>query len=197
MKNFLVSTTALLMGALCAGAYGQTANVNVSANVAENCTITANPVAFGARRRRIGALVVTALITVGAAAGFSRLHEFVSDRALPVAAPAPTPLHSVVDRRLVTITLTTPAWTKVREVVTVSALRSDRRLWRQMHVGDWDKIPEAIREPALRNMITAYAPVLAGPRTWRQMTPDDWDAVPQPIRAMAFLRMVWHWSVAV
>ena len=148
------------------------------------------------RRRRIGALIVTALITVGAAAGFSRLHEFVSERALPAAAPAPTPLHSVTDRRLVTVTLTTPAWTKVREVVTVSALRTDRRLWRQMHLGDWDRIPEAIREPALRNMITAYAPVLAGPRTWRQMTPDDWDSVPQPIRAMAFLRMVWHWSVA-
>ena len=148
------------------------------------------------RRRRVGALIVTALITVGAAAGFSRLHEFVSERDLPAAAPAPTPLHSVVDRRLVTVTLTTPEWTKVHEVVTVSALRTDRRLWRQMHIGDWDRIPAEIREPALRNMITAYGPVLAGPRTWRNMTAGDWDAVPQPIRAMAFLRMVWHWSVA-
>lgn len=147
-------------------------------------------------RRRIGALIVTALITIGAAMAVSRLHEFVTERDLPAVAPAPTPLHSVVDRTLVTVTLTTPEWTKVREVVTVSALRSDRRLWRQMHLGDWDKIPEAIREPALRNMITAYAPVLAGPVKWRQMTPADWDAVPQPIRAMAFLRMVWHWSVA-
>jgi spore coat protein U-like protein len=47
MKRFLISTATLLISALCASAYGQ-ANIQVTANVAENCSIAANPVAFGA-----------------------------------------------------------------------------------------------------------------------------------------------------
>src|SRR5690606_30598720 len=131
----------------------------------------------GARRWRIGALVTTVILAVAMVAGGLRLHEFVTAREIPSVALAPSPLHSVVDRTLITITVTTPAWTKVREVVTVSTLLSDRRLWRQMHVGDWDRIPAHLREPALRNMIRAYAPVFSGPRTWSRMSADDWDAV--------------------
>jgi len=149
----------------------------------------------GARRWRLGAVVTTASLSIALVAGGLRLHDFATAREIPAVAPAPSPLHSVVDRRLVAITLTTPAWTKVREVVTVNTLRTDRRLWRQMHVGDWDRIPQYLREPALRNMIDAYAPVLAGPRTWSRMSASDWDDIPQPIRAMAFLRMIWHWAV--
>jgi hypothetical protein len=142
------------------------------------------------------ALVIAAVLSVAATGAVARLYAFVSARETPAVAPGPALLLSVVDRRLVAITLTTPAWTKVREVVTVNALRTDHRLWRQMHVGDWDRIPAGIREPALRNMVGAYAAVFAGPRTWRSMSAADWDEVPQPIRAMAFLRMIWHWAAA-
>jgi hypothetical protein len=141
-------------------------------------------------------LVITGVLSLAAAGAVAGLHAFVTARAAPAVAPAPALLLSVVDRRLVAITLTTPAWTKVREVVTVNALRTDHRLWRQMHVGDWDRIPAGIREPALRNMVGAYAAVFAGPRSWRSMSAADWDEVPQPIRAMAFLRMIWHWAAA-
>jgi hypothetical protein len=148
------------------------------------------------RLRPFVALLTIVLVTAAAAAGFARLHEFVTARDTPRVAPAPSALNSVVDRRLVAITLTTPAWTKLREVVTVDRLRTDRRLWRQMHVGDWDLVPAAIREPALDNMIHAYAAVFEGPRRWRRMAAADWDNVPQPIRAMAYLRMIWHWAAA-
>ncbi|CAN5819273.1 hypothetical protein BH24ACI5_BH24ACI5_24670 [soil metagenome] len=160
--------------------------------------IGADGLAYAAPRsrgRRIGALLAAAALAAAAAGGLA-LHEFATARENPAVAPPPSLLRSVVDRRPVTITLTTPEWTKVREVVTVAELRSDRRLWRQMHVGDWDKIPEAIREPALRNMIGAYAPVFDDPGKWRQMSAADWDDVPQPVRAMAYLRMIWHWAAA-
>jgi hypothetical protein len=150
------------------------------------------------RVRRSGflALLGTAAVSVLAVGGSVRLHEFATARNIPHVAPAPSLLESIGDRRLVAITLTTPDWTKVRRVVTVSTLRTDRRLWRQMHVGDWDLVPEAIREPAIRNMVNAYAASFEGPRRWRRMSAADWDAVPQPIRAMAYLRMIWHWAAA-
>lgn len=161
--------------------------------------LTADPAAEAARhsrQARLGVLLATAVFSAAAVSAVARLHEFASARDIPAVAPAPALLLSVSDRRLVAITLTTPAWSKVRRVVTAEALRTDRRLWRQMHVGDWDRVPHDIREPALRRMIDAYAPVFEGPRRWRQMSAGDWDDVPQPIRAMAYLRMIWHWAAA-
>ena len=159
-------------------------------------TERAAAVAPRSRFRRLAALLIILIVMAAVAAGFARLHEFATARGRPRVAPGPSALLSVVDRRLVAVTLTTPAWTKVREIVTVDRLRTDRRLWLQMHVGDWDVVPEAIREPALLNMIEAYAGVLEGPRRWRRMSAADWDDVPQPIRAMAYLRMIWHWAAA-
>lgn len=161
--------------------------------------LTADPAAEAARHSRqvrLGVLLATAVLSAAAVSAVARLHEFASARDIPAVAPAPALLLSVSDRRLVAITLTTPAWSKVRRVVTAEALRTDRRLWRQMHVGDWDRVPHDIREPALRRMIDAYAPVFEGPQRWRQMSAGDWDDVPQPIRAMAYLRMIWHWAAA-
>ena len=50
MKRFLISTTALIMGALCASAYGQTDtdSITVTADVQQACSITTTAnVAFG------------------------------------------------------------------------------------------------------------------------------------------------------
>lgn len=171
---------------------------NVTVMDAVRPALTADPAADArhARRSRLGVLLATAVLSAAAVSAFARLHEFTTARDTPAVARAPGLLPSLTDRRLVAITLTTPAWSKVREVVTVDALRTDRRLWRQMHVGDWDRVPRDVREPALRRMIGAYAPVFEGPQRWRQMAAGDWDDVPQPIRAMAYLRMIWHWAAA-
>lgn len=93
------------------------------------------------------------------------------------------------------VTVTTPAWTKVQRTVTVDDLRSDFTLWRQMHFNDWDRVPAEIRRPALIAMIRAHQSVLTGPGRWREMSPSHWDDIPQPVRAMAYLRMIWHWAV--
>ena len=145
--------------------------------------------------RRTGAVAVSLLLMTAATMAALAVHEFASDRETPAAVQAPTVLASLSDLRPVSVTITTPAWAKVRYTVTAQALRSDFTLWRQMHFNDWDRVPEAIRSPALLAMVRAHEDVLAGPNTWRVMSPSDWDAVPQPMRAMAYLRMVWYWAV--
>jgi hypothetical protein len=90
------------------------------------------------------------------------------------------------------ITVTTPEWTQVPLLVTMDALRSNRILWRRMHLGDWDRVPEHARERALDVMLVGYRAVLS-PAAWPDMTVTDWDLVPQPMRAVAYLRMIRHW----
>ena len=163
--------------------------------VAQHVTVRALGPPAGGTLMRTGTLVVGLLLMTSVAVGVVALYEFASDRETPTAVRAPTLLSSVSDLRPVSVTITTPSWTKVRYTVTAQALRSDFTLWRQMHFNDWDRVPEAIRSSALHAMVRAHAEVLAGPNTWREMSPSDWDAVPQPMRAMAYLRMIWYWAV--
>ena len=150
-----------------------------------------------ARRSSAGRLpsVLGWMVLVLLAVGLVRLHQFASDRDTPTPVAAPPPLESLSNLRPVTVTVTTPAWTKVRRTVTVDNLKSDFTLWRQMHFNDWDRVPAKIRRPALLAMVRAHQRVLTGPSRWRGMTPSEWDDVPQPLRAMAYLRMIWHWAV--
>lgn len=144
------------------------------------------------KRAALWSLLVMTL--AGLAAGLFHLHRFVTTSNTPRPPVPPSPLRALSDRRLVSVTITTPTWQKVRWVVTVDTLRTDHRLWRQMHFNDWDAIPAEFREPALLAMIDSYRPLFAGPAVWRQMRVEDWDQVPQPIRAMVFLRMIWFWA---
>ena len=148
------------------------------------------------RRGVVVAMVMGLTMTTTAGIGAVLVHQFASDRATPAALRPPTPLESVSDPRPVSVTITTPSWTKVRYTVTAEALRSDFTLWRQMHFNDWDIVPAEIRRPAVRAMVRAHERALAGPNIWREMSASDWDLVPQPIRAMAYLRMIWYWAVA-
>lgn len=141
--------------------------------------------------RFVGAVLAVALCVVAL-----RVHGFMTSEVAPVPATPPTPLRALSNLRPVSITLTTPAWTKVRLEVTVDRLRTDRRLWQQMHFRDWDGVPPDIRQGALDAMLRAYREIFAGPRVWRRMDAAAWDRVPQPIRAMAYLRMVWYWARA-
>ena len=146
------------------------------------------------RRRRLAVFALTLILLLCAGAGVA-VYLFMDDRARPpLAQPPPDVLEALRDTRTVEVTTTTRSWTKVREVVTVDRLRTDRTLWRRMHFGDWDRVPRPLREMGLLAMIHAYAWVFEGSDAWQRMTPRDWDAVPQPIRGMAFLRMIWHWA---
>jgi hypothetical protein len=158
----------------------------------------AGPARFGERRHRrwtrVLAWTLTAGVLTAASLGAWHLQRFVTSRDAPTPPTPPSPLRALSDRRLVSVTITTPSWRKVRWVVTVDTLRTDHRLWRQMHFNDWDAIPAEFREPALLAMVRSYRPLFAGPAIWRDMAVEDWDKVPQPIRAMAFLRMIWFWA---
>ena len=155
------------------------------------------PLALAPSARRgsriVLAIAMTAL-SVSVLSGLVWVHRFATsiDAAAPVRPP--TPLVSLSNLTPVAITLTTPAWTKVRDVVTVDQLNTDHRLWRQMHLGDWDGVSAAYREPALEAMIRAHRDLFRGPARWRTMTAADWDEIPQPIRALVYLRMIWYWS---
>lgn len=122
-----------------------------------------------------------------------RLHAFVTE---PVPLPVVRPLdviETLTDTTPIHI-MTTVAWTKIPQVVTVHRLLTDRPLWGRMHFDDWDRVSTDVRERGLTAMIRAYADVFEGPRVWRTMTVFDWDRIPQPIRAMAYLRMIWYWA---
>ena len=159
-----------------------------------NPGISAAPPLVGHGPGRIVLAVLATAVLAGALLAPLRVHDFASSRDTPSPIWPPSPLRALSDLRPVEITITTPEWTKVREVVTVDRLRTDHTLWRQMHFGDWDGVPRAMREPALLAMTRAYAGALEGPRTWRRMSAAEWDVVPQPIRAIAYLRMIWFWA---
>jgi hypothetical protein len=142
-------------------------------------------------------LVAAVLVMLGLAAayGWARLHEWVNDRDAPSVA-APDIVEALTERRDVQITITTPDWKTVPQVVPLQRLSWDTSIWQQMHFGDWDRLPPKEREPALRRMAHVYAPLLRDPAAWLELTVEDWDKVPQPIRAVAFLRMAHHWAVS-
>jgi hypothetical protein len=157
------------------------------------------PVRLAARStlaRTVGVLL-TAIVVVAAVVVLVRLHTFVSSIDLPEPVEIPSAVRAMSDLRPVEVTMTTPSWTKVRATVTVDLLRADHRLWRQMHLDDWDRIPSELRHVGLAAMLRAHATVIeAGPGLWRTMTAADWDRIPQPVRAMAYLRMIWYWARA-
>lgn len=145
------------------------------------------------RRRLLAGLVV--VIAAGLVAAGALLYRFANARDVPAPPPTLDLLAIVSDTRPVTVQTTTRDWRKVEVETTFDRLRSDRRLWNQMHLDDWDRVAGDLREHALRNMLIAYGEVLE-PGRWRNLVTEDWDRVPQPIRAVAFMRMVWHWARA-
>ncbi len=101
--------------------------------------------------------------------------------------------HQIVDDRPVHFTITA-GWERVAHVATADQLLSDVTLWRRMHVGDWDAVPEHLRTRGLDAMLARFRDVITTPAVWDRMTPHDWDLVPHPVRAAAFRHMVQYWT---
>ena len=77
---------------------------------------------------------------------------------------------------------------------TVERVRTDRTLWRRMHLANWNMVPESLRSESLDNMLGEYRAVLMNPRVWDSMSPNDWDLVPQPMRTIAYRQMTAYWA---
>lgn len=143
---------------------------------------------MGIRTVAVGALTVALLV------GTTFLGRVWAHRAAPgvlphVAAKAP----DLFDTRPVTLTVTA-FWQRAPKTVTVHELLTDHTLWRQMHIGDWDRVPEPLRARGLSAMLDYYRGVLDGPRAWIGLSVHDWDHVPQPVRALAYIRMAEFWT---
>jgi hypothetical protein len=111
---------------------------------------------------------------------------------LPVVAP-PSVEAAFLDSAPLTVTISPPGW-QLPWPTTSDALLRDATLWRMMHVADWNRVPDDLRERGLDAMLARYQAILVSPSAWDAMTAGDWDRIPQPIRMMAFRYMAQYWA---
>lgn len=146
--------------------------------------------------RQLGRLLVV-MVVAGSlvAAGATATWMWVRQRtatALPRVASI-DPYSVLVDATPMTVTVaaggSNPPW-----LTTVDEVRHSDALWRQMHLADWNTVPEPLRNEALAQMLARYRHVLMSPATWDRMEAADWDAVPQPIRTVAYRQMAAYWT---
>jgi hypothetical protein len=79
-------------------------------------------------------------------------------------------------------------------VTTAEDLQRSRPLWRQLHLAQWNAVPETVRQGGLDRMLDTYRAILLNPTAWDGMNAAAWDDVPQPIRTLAYRQMVAYWS---
>jgi hypothetical protein len=145
-----------------------------------------------ARRRRqpraIAALMLTGLAVLASARWLADYRAITSP---PVAAPSVR--DAFIDDTRVNVSISVPGG-QLPWVTTPDALVGDVALWRRMHLADWNRVPEPLREAGLEAMLRRYREVLTSPSAWDRMNADDWDLIPQPIRTVAFRHMTAYWA---
>jgi hypothetical protein len=142
------------------------------------------------RPLRLG-VMLGLLLVYSAAVGYVWLQRYLDVRAPHV---APIDMYAAfVDSTPVTVTFNAGeeliAWQ-----TTADDVRHNLMLWRRMHLANWNKVPELVRQQALDNMFERHRAVLMSPSTWDRMDEHDWDLVPQPMRTVAYRQMVAYWS---
>ena len=139
--------------------------------------------------------LLVVLVVIVIAAGATATWMWLSQR---IATTLPNvavidPYRVLVDATPITVTVAAGA-ASAPWLTTVADLRGSTALWRQMHLADWNAVPEALRNEALDQMFARYRHVLMSPATWDRMEAADWDAVPQPIRTVAYRQMAAYWA---
>jgi hypothetical protein len=143
------------------------------------------------RRRIAGMLLAVLVATLLMAAGLAWLSAWLATTEPTV--PAPSVEAAFLDRTPLAVTISVPGW-QLPWPTTAAALLEDASLWRMMHVADWNRVPDDLREQGLDAMLERYQAILVSPAAWDRMTADDWDRIPQPIRMMAFRHMAAYWA---
>jgi len=136
-------------------------------------------------------LIASGVVLIASMAGALWLRAFLESTPPEVAPIAIYPLFA--DVTPITVTISVPGW-QLPYPTTADALLRDQTLWRRMHLADWNRIPAALREPALDLMLSRYRAVLMSPRMWDHMDAHDWDRVPQPVRSVAYRHMTAYWA---
>jgi hypothetical protein len=143
------------------------------------------------RRLRNALIIVLLLAAAAVLVGWEVLQHSL-ETALPFVPPLD--LYAIlVDSTPVTVTYTIGN-RQISRTTTADDLRRNLTLWRRMHLADWNKIAEPLRQDSLDNMVAEYRHLLFTPSEWDAMTADDWDWIPQPIRTVAYRQMVAYWA---
>jgi hypothetical protein len=152
----------------------------------------ARPAAHGRRERQVVAAVGAVLLLAAVAAGLASWWQRWSATSLP---HIPDVDISAVFTDSTPVTVTFPAeGGRLTWNTTADEVRRSVALWRRMHLADWNRVPTALREDGLDNMLMRYRELLFTPKKWDSMTAHDWDWVPQPIRTVAYRQMAAYWA---